>query len=57
MSDDYAYGMWVVVAFNIGLFLFFFLSFLPPKANSSGVTWDWSRLSWSPCSVKCMDSH
>lgn len=33
MSEDYAYGMWVVVAFNIGLFLFFFLSFLPPKGN------------------------
>jgi protein-S-isoprenylcysteine O-methyltransferase Ste14 len=33
MSDDYAYGMWVVVAFNIGLFLFFFLSFLPPKGK------------------------
>lgn len=33
MSDGYAYGMWVVVAFNIGLFLFFFLSFLPPKGK------------------------
>jgi len=33
MTDDYAYGMWVVVAFNIGLFLFFFLSFLPPKGK------------------------
>lgn len=28
---QYAYGMWVIVAFNVGLFLFFFLSFLPPK--------------------------
>lgn len=33
MSDEYAYGMWVIVAFNIGLFLFFFLSFLPPKGK------------------------
>lgn len=33
MTDDYAYGMWVVAAFNVGLFLFFFLSFLPPKGR------------------------
>lgn len=33
MTEEYAYGMWVVVAFNIGLFLFFFLSFLPPKGK------------------------
>ena len=33
MSEEYAYGMWVIVAFNIGLFLFFFLSFLPPKGK------------------------
>jgi protein-S-isoprenylcysteine O-methyltransferase Ste14 len=33
MTYEYAYGMWVVVAFNIGLFLFFFLSFLPPKGT------------------------
>jgi len=33
MVHEYAYGMWVVVAFNIGLFLFFFLSFLPPKGK------------------------
>ena len=31
MTQEYAYGMWVIVAFNVGLFLFFFLSFLPPK--------------------------
>lgn len=29
--DDYAYGMWVIVAFNVGLFLFFILSFIKPK--------------------------
>ncbi|WP_029131859.1 methyltransferase family protein [Sedimenticola selenatireducens] len=32
MSETtYAYGMWIVVAFNLGLFLFFVLSFLAPK--------------------------
>ena len=31
MTQEYAYGMWVVAAFNVGLFLFFFVSFLPPK--------------------------
>lgn len=29
--EEYAYGMWVIVAFNIGLFLFFILSFIQPK--------------------------
>lgn len=33
MTQEYAYGMWVVAAFNLGLFLFFFLSFLPPKGR------------------------
>lgn len=33
MSDEYAYGMWIIAAFNVGLFLFFFLSFLPPKGR------------------------
>jgi len=31
MTQQYAYGMWVIAAFNVGLFLFFFVSFLPPK--------------------------
>lgn len=31
MIEDYAYGMWIIAAFNVGLFLFFFISFLPPK--------------------------
>ena len=31
MTEDYAYGMWIVAAFNVGLFLFFILSFLTPK--------------------------
>ncbi|NOZ51990.1 MAG: isoprenylcysteine carboxylmethyltransferase family protein [Gammaproteobacteria bacterium] len=30
---EYAYGMWVVAAFNIGLFLFFILSFLKPRGG------------------------
>lgn len=33
MSDEYAYGMWVIVIFNIGLFLFFILSYLTPKGQ------------------------
>lgn len=36
MTQDYAYGMWVIAAFNVGLFLFFFLSFLAPKG---GLEW------------------
>lgn len=30
--QEYAYGMWVV-AFNVGLFLFFISSFLAPKGR------------------------
>lgn len=30
--DSYAYGMWVIAAFNVGLFLFFILSFIKPKS-------------------------
>ncbi len=33
MTEEYAYGMWVIVAFNIGLFLFFIVSFMPPKGR------------------------
>ncbi len=29
----YAYGMWVVAAFNVGIFLFFMLSFLKPRGS------------------------
>ena len=36
MNGSYDYGMWVVAAFNIGLFLFFAFSFLVPKG---GVEW------------------
>jgi len=25
--------MWIIAAFNVGLFLFFFLSFMPPKGR------------------------
>lgn len=30
---EYAYGMWVVAFFNIGIFLFFTLSFLKPRGS------------------------
>ena len=33
-TSSYDYGMWVVVAFNVGLFLFFVLSFLTPKGRA-----------------------
>ena len=29
--EEYAYGMWVIAAFNVGLFLFFILSFIKPE--------------------------
>lgn len=29
----YAYGMWIVAAFNVGIFLFFILSFLKPRGD------------------------
>ncbi len=32
-GEGYAYGMWVVAAFNIGIFLFFILSFLKPRGS------------------------
>ncbi len=32
-GGEYAYGMWVVAAFNAGLFLFFMLSFLKPRGG------------------------
>ncbi|NOX27298.1 MAG: isoprenylcysteine carboxylmethyltransferase family protein [Gammaproteobacteria bacterium] len=32
-ETEYAYGMWVVAAFNIGIFLFFILSFLKPRGS------------------------
>jgi len=34
MNEEYAYGMWVIVAFNVGLFLFFILSFIKPKGRT-----------------------
>jgi len=33
VETDYAYGMWVVAAFNFGIFLFFILSFLKPRGG------------------------
>jgi len=32
-GTGYAYGMWIVAAFNIGIFLFFILSFLKPRGS------------------------
>ncbi len=32
-DTGYAYGMWVVAGFNIGIFLFFILSFLKPRGS------------------------
>ena len=32
-ANEYSYGMWVVAAFNIGIFLFFMLSFLKPRGG------------------------
>jgi len=32
-GEEYAYGMWIVAAFNVGIFLFFLLSFLKPRGS------------------------
>jgi len=32
-DSGYAYGMWIVAAFNVGIFLFFVLSFLKPRGG------------------------
>jgi protein-S-isoprenylcysteine O-methyltransferase Ste14 len=32
-DGGYSYGMWIVAAFNIGIFLFFILSFLKPRGS------------------------
>jgi len=39
-GGEYAYGMWVVAAFNIGIFLFFILSFLKPRGSD-----EWRNMS------------
>lgn len=31
MTEEYAYGMWIIVVLNVGLFLIFILSFIKPK--------------------------
>jgi hypothetical protein len=33
LSEEYAYGIWPVVAINIGIFLFFTISFLAPRGR------------------------
>lgn len=32
--QNYAYGMWIIAAFNVGLFMFFILSFIKPRINT-----------------------
>ncbi len=39
MSESYAYGMWLFVAINAGIFIFFALSYLKPKRR-----WEWRSL-------------
>lgn len=38
-TASYDYGMWIVAAFNVGLFLFFVLSFLAPQGGRNGTAW------------------
>jgi len=33
MEQEYAYGMWIVAAFNVALFFFFTVSFLKPRGS------------------------
>ena len=33
MEQEYAYGMWIIAAFNVGLFVFFTLGFLKPRGG------------------------
>ena len=37
--ETYAYGMWLFVAINAGIFIFFALSYLRPKRR-----WEWRSL-------------
>ena len=39
MTESYAYGMWLFVAINAGIFIFFALSYLRPKRR-----WEWRSL-------------
>ncbi|GAV20639.1 isoprenylcysteine carboxyl methyltransferase (ICMT) family protein [Mariprofundus micogutta] len=32
-GEEYAYGMWIVALFNVGIFMFFILSFLKPRGS------------------------
>lgn len=38
-TGSYAYGMWPVVVINVGIFIFFALSFLKPKKR-----WEWRSM-------------
>lgn len=39
MTESYAYGVWLFVAINAGIFIFFALSYLRPKRR-----WEWRSL-------------
>ena len=39
MTESYAYGMWLVVAINVAIFIFFVLSFLKPRKR-----WEWRSM-------------
>lgn len=39
MTESYAYGLWLAVPINAGIFIFFAVSFLKPKAR-----WEWRSL-------------
>ena len=38
-TESYAYGMWLLVAINVGIFIFFALSYLKPKKR-----WEWRSM-------------
>ncbi len=38
-TESYAYGMWLFVVINVGIFIFFALSYLKPKKR-----WEWRSM-------------
>ena len=38
-TESYAYGMWLLVVINVGIFIFFALSYLKPKKR-----WEWRSM-------------
>ena len=39
MTESYVYGMWPIVVINVGIFIFFVLSYLKPKKR-----WEWRSM-------------